>query len=408
MRGLGFGWTALVLAAGAVRRNPLRSALTAFGILIGVAAVTVVVALGEGATQAVAGRIDSLGENALIVVPEETARSGVRDAAPPLLTEADALALREAPAVAATAPILSGSARVAWRDANAGTQIVGSTLDFFRIRVWSPAAGELWPVSAETLGEKVCVIGATVKTDLFGGQDAVGHLLRIGQQSYRVVAVMEAKGQGPFGGDQDDVVVMPIGTMRARLTPTRPGQVHRVLMSASSAARTESARRQASEILRQRHHLIEGTPDDFEIRSQEDFRKMQAAILGVLGLLLLAIAAVSLLVGGIGVMNIMLVSVAERTREIGIRMAIGAREGDILLQFLVEAMVLALIGGLGGAALAALGVQALAGWLEWQMAVSARALAVALATSSAVGILFGFLPARRAARLDPIQALGRE
>ncbi len=405
---LAFGWTAVALALGAVRKNPLRSVLTAFGILIGVAAVAIVVALGEGATQAVSGRIDSLGQNALIVMPEETAKSGVRDEVMPMLSEADAAALAEAPSIARTAPLISGFAQVAWRDMNAATQVVGTTRDFFRIRVWDASDGELWPTTSEALGEKVCVIGESVKESLFGSEDAVGQLIRIGKNPFRVLGVLAKKGQGPFGGDQDDVVVMPVATMRARLSPTRPGQVHRILVSAATQERSDAAKRQATYILRQRHHLAEGAENDFDIRSQDDFRKMQDAILGVLGVLLLSIAAISLLVGGIGVMNIMLVSVAERTREIGIRMAIGAREGDILLQFLIEAVVLTLVGGLAGAAVAALAVHALAGWLEWNMGLSPRALVAALVVSTAVGLVFGFLPARRAARLDPIQALGRE
>jgi putative ABC transport system permease protein len=409
-RTLRFLWTALLVALGALRRNALRGVLTAFGILIGVAAVTIVVALGEGATKAVSGRIDSLGENALIVIPRETQQSGIRDeSSPPLLTEGDAAALaREAHGVTAAAPLLTGFSQVAWRDSNTTVQVIGTTRDFFKARAWKVHSGSLWAAGAENIGEKVVVVGTTVKDELFHGEDPVGHTVRIGRYPFMVVGLLDEKGQSPFGQDQDNVIAMPTATMRARLQPTRPGQVSRILLSAARPELSARVKREATAILRQRHHLAEGAENDFRIRSQEDFRKAQQQIMGVLSMLLLGIAAVSLVVGGIGVMNIMLVSVAERTREIGIRMAIGAREADIMLQFLVEAVVLAVAGGIAGALLAIGTIAALAHALGWSMAVSPRALAVALLTSTVVGVAFGFVPARRAARLDPIQALRRE
>jgi len=402
--------TAIFVAFGALRQNALRGALTAFGILVGVAAVTTVVALGEGATRAVSGRIDSLGENALIVSPEETVRSGIRAGdRQGVLSEDDVRALaREANSVATAAPLLTGMTQVMFRDANVAVQLTGTSLEFFTIRAWRTERGELWQRSAETLGEKVCVLGSAVKADLFGSEDAVGKIVRIGRHPFRVTGVLATKGQGPFGQDQDNVVVMPVATMRSKLQPGFPGSVHRILLGAKSSGATESVEREVTAILRQRHELVEGSENDFRIRSQEEFRRTQEGILGVLSSLLLSVAAVSLLVGGIGVMNIMLVSVAERTREIGIRMAIGAREIDVLLQFLIEAVVLALLGGVAGAVVALGAIEGLERLLEWPMTLSPRALLIALSTSSVVGILFGFVPARRAARLDPIQALGRE
>ncbi len=402
-------YKALVLALGAVRRNAVRSILTALGILVGVAAVTIVVALGEGAKSAISRQIDSMGENSLTVRPQAVAQSGLRGKKQPPLTEADAEAIeRDSTAVLRAAPVLRGFSQVVWQDANTTVEVLGATSSFFPIGAWKIRDGILWSREAESVGEKVCVVGATVVDELFGGQDPVGRVVRIGKYPFRVIGVLEKKGQSPFGQDQDNVLMMPVRTMRAKLTPTRPGQVHQVVLSAASPAKVAVARREATTILRQRHRLAEGAENDFRIRSQDEFRKVQAEILGVLRMLLLSIAGVSLVVGGIGVMNIMLVSVAERTREIGIRMAIGARASDILIQFLVEAVVLSMLGGALGALLAWGAIVGLSGVLNWPMGISPAALATALGTSSAVGIVFGFVPARRAAELDPIVALRRE
>ena len=410
LRVLQYLWLSLVLAFGGLRRNLLRGVLTSFGILIGVAAVTIVVALGEGASKAVTEKIDAFGENVFVLVPRDVTKSGAKNESKlSTLTESDArMIVREVSSVQVTAPLLVGNAHISREGENSPAMIFGTSRGFFQARSWDTARGAVWPVASELTGEKVCVIGKTVATDLFGEADPVGQMIRVGKHPFRVVGQLKAKGQGAFGFDEDKIVVMPIATMRAKVRPTRPGQVDRILISGKDRDVSETLRRDITRLMRQRHSLLEGMEDDFSIRGQDDFRKAQEQILGALQALLLAIAGVSLLVGGIGVMNIMLVSVAERTREIGIRMAIGARESDIMLQFLVESVVLSVAGGLAGALLALATVAGIAHALSWEMGVSWTAMTVAMVTSSGVGVVFGFFPARRAAQLDPIQALRRE
>jgi putative ABC transport system permease protein len=252
------------------------------------------------------------------------------------------------------------------------------------------------------------VLGSTVKKKLFGNEDPIGRTVRIGRYPFFVTGVLETKGEGPFGGDQDDLVVMPITSFRARILKVSPDFAGVLMISATSAETTDRAVKQIDSILRQRHRIADGTQPDFEIHTQNEFQEMQAVIYNLMTLLLVAVAAISLFVGGIGVMNIMLVSVTERTREIGIRMAIGARAHDIRTQFLVEAIALTLLGGVSGALLGIGAVAIVSRALEWKMAVSPIALAVSIGTSGLTGVAFGFFPARRAAHLDPIEALRHE
>jgi putative ABC transport system permease protein len=405
-----FCWTALLVAFSALRRNPLRSALTTFGILIGVAAVTIVVALGEGAQKAIGARIDALGNNAFLIRPEETSKSGARaGVALPMLTEDDAKALeREAPSVAVAAPLLMSFTQVSFQDANAATQIVGSTRGFFSVRAWKTQSGGFWNASSENMAEKVCVIGRSLKNVLFGDADPIGRTLRIGRHPFQVVGVLESKGQGPTGQDMDDIVVMPISTARSKLIPSRPGQAHVLLLSGTRADVGPQLERETTAILRQRHRLSEGMENDFRIRSQEEFRKTQEGILGVLSALLLGIALVSLAVGGIGIMNIMLVSVTERTREIGLRKALGARQSDILHQFGLEAVTLSVAGGIIGLVIGVAGAWGMTSLFNLPLVVSPLNAGLAIAFSGLVGVVFGAYPAWRAAQLDPIEALRRE
>ncbi|MBK8252836.1 MAG: ABC transporter permease [Polyangiaceae bacterium] len=397
---------ALRLALRAIWRSKLRAGLTVLGILIGVAAVVIVVALGTGVRQKVLGEISSLGANIIYVFPQATNASGAKQKETGKLTESDGAAIvKEATSVAEVTPFSSLSAQVVAEDKNAATQVMGTTRSYWRVRDYKFVAGDSWTDTDELLKAKVCVIGDTVRENLFGNTDAVGKYVRIGRYPYRVIGVLAKKGQSPFGEDQDDRLLMPIGSFRARVLPTSPGRIQMLMASATDERTVDRAVQQIELILRQRHNVDPDDEPDFVIRTQAEFRKSQEQIFDSLQVLLSSIAAVSLLVGGIGVMNIMLVSVRERTREIGIRMAIGAGEGDIMTQFLVEAVVLSLIGGLLGLTIGVAVIAVLTQALGWTMDLPVEAIVAALGTSGGIGIVFGFFPARSAARLDPIVAL---
>jgi putative ABC transport system permease protein len=399
------------LALRAIRRNVLRSVLTVLGILIGVAAVVIVTALGTGARASVAKQIESIGSNFILIYPQNASASGARgmQGSGTRLTEDDGRAiLRESVSVAAVSPALRARAQVVAGERNWSTSVTGVSLPFFEIRNWKTTSGGLWTRSDESTKAKVCVIGRTVKERLFGDSDAVGRSVRIGRYVFRVLGVLDTKGEAAFGGDQDDVLLMPIGSMRARVMRTAPGFAGVLMLSSTSAETTDRAVQQADAILRQRHRIGPGREPDFGILTQKQFQQMQSAIYGVLTMLLIAIAAISLVVGGIGIMNIMLVNVTERTREIGIRMAIGATEKEVLLQFLVEAAMLSAFGGLLGITLGLLGAFAVAPAINVPFVWQPSTVLIAFAFSAVVGVVFGYMPARRAARLDPIEALRHE
>jgi putative ABC transport system permease protein len=403
--------TGIRLAILSIVRSTLRASLTILGILIGVAAVVTVTALGAGARDQVSSQIEGMGSNVILVAPQSAAASGAKGAlgAGARLTEDDGRAIvRDAVSVTAVAPALRSRAQIVAGEKNWSAQVIGSTRSFFPVRSWHVARGAEWDEHDEATKSKVCILGTTVAEKLFGNDDPVGRNVRIGRYSWRVLGVLESKGEAPFGGDQDNMVLMPIGSMRGRVMRTAPGFAGVLLVSATSADTTQRAVAQIDSILRQRHRIDEGREADFWIRTQQEFQQMQTAIYSLLTVLLVMIAAVSLVVGGIGVMNIMLVSVTERTREIGIRMAIGARANDIMMQFLVEAVALALIGGLAGAGTGIAIIKVLGDTLGWPMKLDPTALTVAIMTSALTGIAFGFFPARRAASLDPIVALRHE
>ena len=399
---------ALRLAIGTIARNRLRALLTVLGILIGITAVVVVTATVQSTSAAVDSRIDSMASNAIYVWPRPVQASGARSKFAGRLTDADGEAIRrEAVSVSAVAPFLLTQAQVVYADRNVNTWVVGTTLPYFTIRRFEIAKGERWTESDELAKAKACVVGKTVATGLFGTEDPIGRTIRIGRSPFRVVGLLSTRGSGTFGEDQDDRIMVPASTYRARVVHMPPGRADELMFSATDTKTVDRARAQIESILRQRHHLEEGR-DDFEVRTQAEMRETVDGIAHTIALLGIGVAGLSLLVGGVGVMNIMLVSVSERTREIGIRMAVGARERDILLQFLVEAVTLTLLGGVlgivaGGAATVGIGHA-----LDMPMTPSGTSVLVAVSTSVAIGTVFGFLPALRAAKLDPIVALHTE
>jgi putative ABC transport system permease protein len=402
---------ACVIAFRAIVRNRLRAVLTILGILIGVASVVTITALGAGARDSVGGRIQSIGSNFVIVFPQSPAASGAKGAqgSGVRLSGADGQAIaREALSVVAVSPAIRAAVQAVYGDKNVLTSAEGVNVAYFAIRNWKTTRGALWTEHDELLKTKTCVIGTTIQKKLFGDEDPVGRTVRIGRYPFRVIGVLETKGDAPFGGDQDDIILMPISSFRARILKTPPDFAGVLMISATSAETTDRAVRQIDSILRQRHHIVDGRAPDFEIHTQAEFQAMQSVVYNLLTLLLVAVAAISLFVGGIGVMNIMLVSVTERTREIGIRMAIGARAHDIRTQFLVEAIALAVLGGILGAIIGIIAIAGVGQVVDWKMSVSPLALGVSIGTSALTGIAFGFFPARRAAQLDPIEALRHE
>lgn len=403
-----FGVPAIRLSLASIARHKSRSLLTVLGILIGVAAVVMVTALSQAASSKVGGQIDSFAANALFVSPRPIQQRGVRRGG--RLTDGDAKAIaREASSVVAAAPFLQTFSHIVRGEKNAATTIVGTTLPYFEVRKFEVERGELWTESDELLKTKVCLVGSVVVRRLFAPtEDPVGQIIRIGRAPYRIIGVMKERGTSLFGEDQDDRVVMPIGSYRARVSVTWQGRADMIMASARSEEVTDRAIAQVAAILRQRHRLPDGADDDFKVGSQAELRRAERGISGALSALLLGVAAVSLIVGGVGVMNIMLVSVSERTREIGIRMSIGARRDDILSQFLVEAVVLSLGGGVLGLLLGTACALGLGFALDWPVVPTLTSMLVALGTSAAIGITFGFLPARRASTLDPIEALRTE
>jgi putative ABC transport system permease protein len=396
----------------ALRVNKMRSALTMLGIVIGVGAVIAMLAVGTGASRRISEHISKMGSNLLMIVPGATTAGGVRmgSGTQPTLTMADAEAiLKESRAVADVAPVLSGVAQIVYGHQNWSTGVVGTTPGMLNVRDWPLASGRSFTHQDVKSATKVCLLGQTVVENLFGDMEPVGQVVRIKKIPFTVIGVLAPKGQTPQGQDQDDTIYVPVTTAQKKLFGTTiPGMVRTIMVKAKSVEDLASAERQINELLRQRHRIGPKQENDFTVRNLTQFMQAQEQSTKVMTLLLGAIASVSLLVGGIGIMNIMLVSVTERTREIGIRMAIGAKTWDIRLQFIIEALILSLIGGVAGIIAGISTSEIISALAGWTTVVSPVSVLLAFGFSGFVGMFFGFYPAYKASLLDPIEALRYE
>ncbi|WP_340689863.1 ABC transporter permease [Hydrogenobacter thermophilus] len=389
------------------RANKLRSFLTTLGIVIGVSAVIAMLSVGEGASRKIQEQIASIGSNLLIVLPGSTTAGGVRMGlgTQPTLSLTDAQAVvRECPSVLRVAPIKAGVAQLVYGSMNWSTGVVGTTQDYFEIRDWKVVSGRVFGEEDVRSASKVAVLGQTVVENLFVGDDPVGKVIRIKGMPFTVIGVLERKGQSPMGQDQDDTVIVPISSAQRFLFGTAfPGQIDRMMVQALGPNSIEDAEKEVKQTILQRHRQ-----EDFTVRNLSQFLQVQQESARVMSLLLLSVACVSLLVGGIGIMNIMLVSVAERTREIGIRMAVGARVWDIRGQFLLEALILSTLGGMVGIAVGVIASYSISRAFGWAVVISPFHILVAFSFSFLVGVIFGFYPAYKASKLNPVDALRYE
>ena len=402
----------LLIAVRALRVNKMRALLTMLGIIIGIAAVIAMVAIGAGASKMISDQISSIGSNLLLVIPGSMTSGGMRSGtgSAQTLTYDDAKAIKaECPSVAEVAPIVRGSGQVVYGNQNWSTVLNGVTPEMVVVRDWSLASGRNISQSDVDGATKNCLLGQTVADNLFGATDPVGKVVRIKKIPFMVIGLLERKGQTPNGQDQDDVIYLPLRTAQRKLLGSQfPNVVGAMMIQAKGADVLKKAEDEVTSLLNQRHRMGPSREVDYSIRNLSEILAVAEQSSKVMSLLLGAVASISLIVGGIGIMNIMLVSVTERTREIGIRIAIGAKKRDILLQFLTEAVLLTTCGGIIGMLLGVAGARLVATLVGWPTLVSPETIVIAFAFSAAVGVFFGFYPARKAASLNPIEALRYE
>jgi len=402
----------LKIALRALRTNKMRSFLTMLGIIIGIAAVIAMMAVGSGASYVISQQIASIGSNIILVIPGSTTSGGLRmgSGGSQTLTSDDVRAIMvECPSVARASGTTRTTSQVVYGNMNWSTLIMGATPELFDIREWPVVIGRSIGQQDVDGAAKVCLLGQTVADNLFSGDDPIGKMVRIKKIPFTVVGVLERKGQSPQGTDQDDTVFVPLRTAQIKLSrSSHPNSVGAVIVQAQSEALLDKAEEEINSLLKQRHRITNGKEADFSTRNLSEILAVAEQSSKAMSLLLGAVASISLIVGGIGIMNIMLVSVTERTREIGIRMAIGARKKDILWQFMTEAVLLTMLGGIIGIILGAAGATVVSRILSWPTLISIQSITVAFFFSGAVGIFFGFYPARKAAGLNPIDALRYE
>ena len=404
----------LLSAVSSLRANKLRTALTTLGIIIGVSAVIAMVGVGKGAQLSIEETIQGLGENVLFVRNGTSVAGGVRGGANSKisLTEADAAAIiAGAPSILIAAPTLRATGQVIFGNTNWFSTIYGVGDPYLQARDWQIENGRTFSTNEERSSTKVAIVGQTIIDQLFLGQDPVGETIRIDRIPFRIIGTIRAKGESSWGRDHDDVVFVPLSAARSRLDVGKRfhgNLVRDITLKARSADLLETAEQEVTDLLRERHRIRPGAPDDFYVRNVAQYLKARAKSERTMSLLLAAVAGISLLVGGIGSMNIMLVSVTERTREVGLRMAVGARRIDILVQFVTEAMAVSLIGGAIGVALGLGGLLTAARFGDWPVVISPFSAVIAMGFAALIGIFFGYYPAHKASRLDPIVALRRE
>ena len=407
-------FSAMRIAFRALEVNKVRSALTMLGIVIGVAAVIATVAVGSGATQRVQQQIASIGSNIIIIIPGSMTSSGLHMGTGNAVTlsESDARELpAQCPEIAVAAPAVRGGAQVVYGDSNWATIIMGTTPSYLTIRDLTVAQGASFTDHDVDSANRVALLGQTVVNNLFGGSEPVGQTIRIKRVPFTVVGVLARKGQSPTGQDQDDIILLPVSTAKRKVIGIKSANadaVDAIILQAKDTSLIHAAQDAASALLRQRHHLQPAEDDDFSIRNMEEIFAAQETSSRIMSLMLATVASVSLLVGGIGIMNIMLVSVRERTREIGLRQAVGAKTRDILTQFLVEATTLSIAGGVAGIVVGISASTIISKLANWQTVIGLGAVLLAVFFSALVGIGFGYYPARKAAYMDPIEALRYE